>query len=362
MNVRLSMMLGLVLACAAGVAAQPATRPALPERLRPFAELAQRCARYEVLATGSDWRVIHQEGFARGSDGWRVVAPEMLQGAIMIRPGVAGPSIASLAKEDGRDVLVFDVHNHEQGLLAIGPKVSGDFAVEMVARIVSERVCDLSLVCDAVSIAPGFQFGGYDNTRNILWVGSPKDREQPEGAGNTAVDVGGGVAIERGRWHRVRMEVKGNEIIGSVDGKQLGKANLGPDYDRQKKRQPMIYTYNSTVQVDEFTVWAHAPAAHRLDPKDAWPEAFGKLTREQVVEQIGQLVDLLEDDDWVVREGAEELLREIGPMARESLERAVREGGAEQAQRANRILRDLRSGRTASPATRESTPGPKKAP
>lgn len=355
MRVRLTMILGLVLAYAAVADAQPATRPALPERLRPFAELAQRCAKYEVLAAGTDWRIIHYEGFMPGSDGWRVIAPQMPKNPIMIRPGVAQPGIASLTKADGRDVLIFDVQDYEQGLLAIGPTVSGDFAVEMVARIVSERVCDLSLFCDSVATAPGFQFGGNDNVRNMLWVEAAKGR--PDARGAVAVEVGAGTRIEQGRWHRVRMEVKGDVLFGSVDGKQLGKANLGPDYDRQKKRQPMIYTYGSAIQVDEFTVWSHAPAAKRVDPKEAWAEAFGKLTREQVGVQIGQLVDLLEDDVWSVREGAQDLLREVGEMAREPLEKAVREGSAEQAQRAKRILQALPSGSAGSPATQKPARG-----
>jgi len=331
-------------------AAAPATRPVihLPPALAEYAPLAQQCARFQELVLGATWRTIYQEDFSgRGVPTWSspTVAP-------VAQPG-PNPHLR-LTRDEGRSVLYFEAAGG-QGLLHIGPKVSGDFVVDIVAKSVSEFPCDISLFCDRIDAGPGFQFGANVNTNNKLWVGPVKPRPGADAEGPNAqkyVELPAEPLIVKNTWHRVQMEVREGQILAWVDGKLLGKAPLEDGYDPTAQRQPLVYVYSSAIQLREARIETLAPGAKKVSRDEAWAKAFGETKLDQVREKLQFLVDCLAHDDEATRNGAELLLKRTGELAVPALEQAAAGGMSEQKVRAGLLLRVLRP----RPVTQPSPP------
>jgi hypothetical protein len=263
-------------------------------------------------------------------------------------------AIAELRQFDGKPVLWFDTTNYEPGILAFGPKVRGEFALEVVATCVGPQACDLSLFCDDIRRAPGFQFGGYANTMNRLRVRDWQPRAAANAAnainGNAAnppapqmVDLDNSKLIERGRTYRVRMEVIGGKVRGLVDGELIGEGELDPTYDPARERQPVFYTWRTIAALGEATVYVRGDGKDKLPADQAWAKAFGETTRDQVDRDLSALTDLLGAARWGTREAAQDLLRRAGPLAKPALVAATESGSAEQRERAAALLGELKA-------------------
>lgn len=164
-----------LLAVLLSVTARPQeAAPELPAQLRPFAPLAGQCAAYEDLVR--QWKPVFAIGFAQTSAStWAAVAADPQA----VPPQDKRPFLAT-DKENHREVLALDVHEDfgGGGRVLIGPAVSGNYAVEMVAQGVSgfsnsegedlKAICDLSLIIGAIEQDAGFQFGANFNSRNFL--------------------------------------------------------------------------------------------------------------------------------------------------------------------------------------------------
>jgi hypothetical protein len=349
-----------IFACLLGISpfalAAPATAPAiqLPPALAEYAPLAQQCARFQELVLGATWRTIYQEDFSgRGAPTWSspTVAP-------VAQPG-ANPHLR-LTRDEGRSVLYFEAAG-EQGLLHIGPKVSGDFVVDIVAKSVSENPCDISLFCDRIDAGPGFQFGANFNTRNKLWVGPVKPQPGGDAKGPKAqkyVELPAEPLIVKNTWHRVRMEVREGQILGWVDGKLVVRAPLEVAYDRTAQRQPLVYVYASAIQLREARIETLAPGAKKVSRDEAWAKVFGETKLDQVKEKLQFLVDCLAHDDEATRNGAELLLKRAGELAVPALEQAAANGMSEQKVRAGVLLRVLRPRPVTQPAPPRAQPPP----
>jgi hypothetical protein len=332
-------------------AAQPADAQAsgthadeFDPELRPFAELVRKCERYRDLVSSSEWKPVWRESFDKEAEGrWSLRAPtaEDLQ-TNQVKAG----DVAQIRQYEGRGVLWLDVQRFESGLVAIGPKVSGDFAVEVVAASVGERQCDLSIVCDGVGRAPGYQFGGYDNTRNTLWVGDRSGEQPAEKAaqqGPRNVEIENGPTIEPGKFHRIRLEVSGGAVRGFVDGKPVGQAALAPGYDAKLRRQPLFYIYTSVAALDEATVYTPEPSPKRMTPEQAFAEAFGEFTPAQLDREMAALAEQLGAARWSTREQAQVLLRRAGRLAVRAVQEAAESGSAERRERAGALLTELKA-------------------
>jgi len=312
--------------------ADEASNP-VPEAVRPFLAVVERCEAYDRLTGNSGWRVAFETGFAAAKT--QVASPNP-------QTTVAVDRVST----DGRDVLRVTAPRG-QGMVDIDQQVSGDFAIEIVARTTSPSLCDISVLTNGWGQGPAFQFGGYNNQRNILWSDDRVNADQPF----NPVDLEKAKRIERYRWHVVRMEVVGRQLRGYVDGELLGMARLTDEYDRARPLRPILYTYSSVIEVDSLTI--ERPIERKVDDLDrAWAEVFGQTDRATVRRQLADLGDLLDSDDYDSRVAAQRLLIRAGALGHEVVLRLAEHGSAEQRWRAVEIGR--RTGAIQTPPEEEA--------
>jgi hypothetical protein len=313
MNYHRALRLAFVLLGTPGLAAGDE----MPGLLTPYVRLARQCAQYHLeIATASGALV---EEFATPTNQtWKAL------------PTSYGRPTIELRQLEGRDILAITTLTNSPALVAVGHPLIGDARFEMLAYSDSGSPCDLSIFLGPIAQSPGFQFGGYRNTRNILWA------ETGETNAWQAVDLPAKVLITPRRWHTVRLEIAGRELIGSVDGHEIGRTKLSDQYDLTQPRQPAIYCFDSTILVDRFTISRSDAALKRKD--HAWQKVFGALTPAEVNNQIGELIRLLDHENSQVRDGAQALLAQTGPLAAPALHRVSRSGSLEQRLRAREIL------------------------
>ena len=323
----------------------PRDQPAVPEPLREYVPLVEKCARYQELTTRHGWETVFHERFDPGAkQTWSVDR------------GGDGPAEdipVKLGKDEERDVLLFDCSAVGSGMLTIGPPVSGEFGVEFTGRITSENVCDLSIVMNSTSTGPGFLFGSWYNQKNVLLRGAA-----PGGWNGSRVDVPEPTPkAERNRWYTVRLEVRGGEVAGYVDGKLIGKTPLSNGHQMDAPQQAILYTFNSLLVIDELKVESYRRRKTDVDADDAWAQTFEGQTRDEVREKLDELVTMLADSEPASRRAASALLTRAGQLALPVLEDAVRSGSPEQVARAKRIWRTIGPAQiTDGAATQPATP------
>jgi hypothetical protein len=313
---------------------EPTTRASSVDRYVPklheFVRLIEDIEAANAVVREREWQEVFCDTFDDGN----------VSRARLVKPEAVGQEQEALTRKmvradriGDRRVLRFDATEVEAALLAMGPKVKGDFAVELVGSPIAERLCDLSIVCDDIGTGPSFQFGGYDNTRNLLGLGPNETDGQTEPA---RVDIAREPLLERGKWYRVRLEVLDGKVRGLVDGQLIGQAGVGNRFAPTSPRQPMLYVYNSEVLIDEFRVLSR----NRIKPATA-----PTTTRPGDLEQaLLQLAGFLDDDDFRVREQSMELLRRVGDAAVPVLRSMKAKGSPEMQQRVQELLRVLDPG------------------
>lgn len=348
----------------------PATLPMdhVPSRLHPYLRLTDQCAKYQAMMASQGWNLTFSEDFVKAREGdpvdlsqLRVVfVDDTMKPAT--RPTPHAPSTAPstqpakppltewpdpqklvhYAKDDGRTVLIFDATVLEShGLLAMGKPVHGDIFVQYTAKAIGGKICDLSIMFDGVRQGPGFQFGAYSNTRNVVWCGLTK---QPDG---TVQAIPGHVATEpaivQNQWYTIRMQIIGGTMAGWIDERPfgLGMAANANMYDRNKPMQPMIYTWNTTIAIKDIKVWQYETDLQKIDNQQAWAKAFGSTGKITVTEQLSKLIAALGDDDEMTRTAAQVLLRRSGALAVPPLREIAQAGTPEQQSRARDLLKLL---------------------
>ncbi len=221
-------------------------------------------------------------------------------------------------------VLTFDAEQCEAAFLPLGEKVKGDVALEIVCRSLGNRLNDLSILLDGLAAGPGFQFGGYNNGRNIL------RSDDVEGNWRRLTDLPTERVIVRERWHTVRLEIVRGVLRASVDGEALGTVECGEAYKPGVERQPLFYVYDSRAQLKRYTVQKpKTPTA---------PTAAEKAREAEVETKVAGLIKLLDHEEFKVRNEAQRLLSELGHRAFKQLRVAVANGTLEQRLRAREIL------------------------
>ncbi len=300
----------------------------IPEKCAPFVDSVDRCQRFESLLGSTGWKVEYHKTFKKDDklDDVAVQTPQM-QGQVV-------PPLIEKVKDEG-GVLRFNAAGYEQGLLKIGPVVSGEFAVEMKIRAIAGQLCDLSFICDGVGQSPAFQFGGYGNSRNRLAVG------EGENARSQMIESTDEPHIVQNQWYRVRLEVTKKEMIGYVDGQAIVRGKATEKYDFTKSRQPLVYVYSTSAEIADYRVERPAPNAEAADVEKAWKEAFVNKTREQVIADMTELTKLLADSDFATRQGAHDLLARAGKIAADPLKAAAKAGPLEKRERARSLLLKL---------------------
>ena len=298
----------------------------VPEAVQPFVPFVEGCARYDRLIATVRWQTTFERTFdADEKPDWTVSSAES--------QGVDG----DLVDVDGRHVLRMTV-DQGRGFVHLNAEVKGDFAVEFVGRSVSERPCDLSIVVDGTGAGPAFQFGANYNARNLIF----SDAGESSGAGRfLGAEVSRQPLIQPNVWHTVRMEVRGRRVYGFVDGKPAGELPLSESYDLAQARKPMIYAYNSIIEVDRVRLETpdEAPA---VDQAEALRAAFGaEADAAAVAARLDDLGSLLDADDFATREAAQRLLQEAGSLAHGTIRRLAADGTAEQRWRARKLAGSL---------------------
>lgn len=300
-------------ATAQDTSSAPADATETPQILVPYEPIADAAAAYHAVAVSPEgWQTAYE--FTVGGE-----VPEGVQpvNAEIRQRAVDGAGVMELTTESG-------------GFAQVGEPVSGPMIIEIEARSISERQCDLSLILGGITRGPGFQFGANWNTRNLVWTGPHTGRPAFD-----SVELPGEKRIIPNRWHTVRMVVHRDpepRIVASVDGEVQGTIPLEEDYDWSEPRQPMIYAYDSTIQVRRLVI--HQPDASdtqaEAESEDAWREHFGDRTAEQVAETAQALIDLLDHDQYAVREGAQRMLGRMRNLALPTLRDAWDQASPEQ--------------------------------
>lgn len=332
----------------------PTTQPLKPapltiDRLQPYTELSRLCKAYENQTRVDQWREVWRQTFDRKNQAKWLKPPAPEQDDKPLAQPAGTLPVMTAEKIAGRDSVVLDASGMERGYFLIGEPMSDNFAVEFVGSSLSERPCDLSIMCNADGgVAPGFQFGANRNTRNILWTVSPE----------TGVMVGNVLPVDQlivpNRWFTVRMEVRDGQATAFLDGKPLGTFPTKPEIGRLY--QPAIYIYQSKIAVDEARIEVKIPSERVIDADQVFASVFGQRTRAEVSQQITELVDLLGDGESAVREGATQLLRGMGTLTIPALQDAISNGVPEQSIRADQLLRAVYKRSTTQPAVQSSKP------
>jgi len=322
------MVLVLVMMC--GVAARGQSQPEAEAGLIPGAipgagvELIAKCERYYQSMARYTPAVSEDLRFGEGAkEGWKL--PEGSRGR------------ATLRRAEGQSVLAFRGLSGSNALLTVGSPVKGAFAVEVRAKTMSGRPCDISIFCDGVEQGLGFQFGGYMNTRNLLWTDA---KAEGQNKAYHAVDLPHERLIVPGRWHTVRLVVEHDRESGWVDGKMIGETALSAEHDAEREMSLHVYAYNNEILIDRVTVYRLTEGGGKT-AEQAWTEAFGAMSRDEVTTKLRKLGALLDDEDWATRQAAQGLLERAGELARPVAEELEKNGTWEQRWRAKQIMRTM---------------------
>jgi hypothetical protein len=298
-----------------------------PTELKPYADLVQRCAKYDSFVPAPTGGFVEEFG-AASNQSWRAL------------PTPFAPPTVENRRVGDRDVLAITALM-EQGnpnakdapaLIAVGPAVTGNVRVEMVAYSDVDKPCDLSIILGPIGQSPGFQFGGYRNTRNTLWADTGETNSW------RAIALPVQTLIQPRQWHTVRLDLVNRELIAAVDGKVLGRTRLSDQFDPRPLLQPTIYCYDTSILVDRFTVVRGAATNQAALQAQAWRNAFGDQTPADVDRVIATLIKLLDDESAKLRDGAQNLLTQMGAFAEPALRAALQNGTIEQRLRAREIL------------------------
>ncbi len=307
------------------VAETPATQPArkTPDALVPFVDLSTKCTEYDKAVRTTEWQeTFHETYDAKTSDKW--LPKDAKAEAARSQPAVTAETI------QGHESAVFDATAIQGGIVNVGGLLRGDFAVEMTCSTIGGSPCDMSLMASPTTPGPGFQFGGYMNSRNALYVLNPGDPKV------RAIDLKPEPRIVAEQWYKVRVEYRGGIVKGYVDGVLIGQAPSLPS--ATGTYQPTIYIWQTKVAVDEVKVESMAPAAKPVDPEVAFTKIFGEKTHAEVTKQIDQLVEKLDDESPMVREEAQYMLQSMGVLVIPSLKEAASSGLPEMSERAQQLL------------------------
>jgi hypothetical protein len=298
-----------------------------PAELKPYTRLAEQCGQHDSFVAATSGSLVEEFATATNQT-WKALPTQF-----------AAPKL-ELRKVDDRTVLAITSLNDvtvtpnldAPALIAVGPPIVGSVRLEMVAYSNTDNPCDLSLLLGPVAKSPGFQFGAYRNTRNILWADTGETNSWQ------AVRLPPVPLITPRRWHTVRLDIADRELIASVDGKILGRTALSDQFDLKTPLQPTIYCYDSSILVDRFTITRAASGTPAELKALAWKRTFGALTQADVDKKITELVVLLDHENSKVRDGAQTLLTKIGLFAQPALRQAIKTGTIEQRLRAKEIL------------------------
>ncbi len=190
-------------------------------------------------------------------------------------------------KDPGRKGHENDKREHVDGAMRISSDLHAvamlpydwpeDVAVQYRARATGDRVCDMSLVMFGHHSGSDFpwrdgmlyQFGAHFNQGSFFLV-----REQPH---RNWQEYDSGARIKPGKWHTVRVELLGGVAKAWVDGKLRNTREISPhDMESFFGQKIGVYTFQSTVQFDDFRVYVRGasdpsklppmPEAKQLEP------------------------------------------------------------------------------------------------
>lgn len=290
---------------------------AAPDPLAPYREFVGKFQQQDKPA-GLVWETVF-EAKPGGKQFWQAPTNQVE----IVRDAETHAVSTKTEKLKDETVLTFDGVGCEAALLPVGPKVKDNVAIEIVCRSTGNRLNDLSLLLGGLD-GPGFQFGGYNNSRNLLRA------DDEEGNWKRVEELPAEPLLERDRWYTVRLELVGRHLRGFVDGKKLGEVELQNPALLQTERQPVFYIYDSLAQVRRYTV---------QKPKTAVPANAADAARQAEIEaKVAGLIALLDHQEYKVRNGAQELLKTLGHHARIQLRAVLDKGTTEQQLRARELL------------------------
>lgn len=299
----------------------PAADEDVPEALEPFRSFVKQCKQWHHRDRDLAWKTTYVEKFDQGPEHWRKASR------------YARPQVTNGTKE-----LLITPPYGSTAFVPIGPKINGQFAIELVGRAVGEKAVPLSIMLGTErGEGPGFQFATRRNGQHLLWTDTVEYQDGdfgPKSFGNEP-------KLVINQTYRVRLEVRKNEVAGYVDGKLFGKAALSADYDWDKLRQPTAMTVVSPIVISSYRIEKFVPTQGPKQKKtdaEAWQTIFGEKTETQIEAEAAELVQMLDADDWAVREAAGPLIRDVGYFARPALERGIESGPPELKWRAEKLL------------------------
>ena len=319
----------------------PATRPAtLPaanslHALDAYEPLVRTCERFETAVRRVGWRDVYFEDFD----------PDAPVTWSMAEPAGMLAQLTKRVTEEKTTELAVDLTGRERGQIQLGGPIRGEFAVEYRAKFVSKRMSDMSIVCRGINRAPQFSFGGWENTRNVLFVA-------PDAPGlDVQTELDPKENIHPNQWQRVRLEVAGGFMTGYIDDRQVGRVPWGKMYKPGLQSRICMYFFASDVRVD----WARIQRPGNPAPADAdrlWRGVAGDLSRDDATRLLGGLCDALYARDPDVRDAATHLLARCGRAAEPALRVALHNGRPEAQERAAGLIKRIDDGAAALDASK----------
>ena len=302
-------------------AACPSQAGSVEQVNQRFGDLVARCAQYGERLKGVQWKSHDKAVWEGEGKTWSPVNTHKDR--------------ISTVQVDGQAELHVGMNGGWRGTIDSGLTVSGQCVIELEGRITTERICDLSIALDMPG-GPGFDFGSCYNEHNVILV----ERQSDHGMYRQEMVVSDARQIVRNRWHTVRLEITDKAMIASVDGYALGQTALDEKYDFEKQRRVLFYTIAGDMEVRRLEVWSQRiPADQNVEHVPAnWKKSFGDMTEAQVQSELRAMVDMLDHNEFAVRERVQAMLTQVGPMAEPMLRQAMGSGSTEQRWRATLIV------------------------
>jgi len=114
----------------------------LPDAVKPFVKLAEQCRMWHARDRNMSWEVIHKQDFAQDPERWPKAS-----------------RYARIEKTDDKHELIVKAPTGATAFVPVGPKVAGEFAIEIIGRAIGDKQVPLSIMLgNDRGLGPGFQF------------------------------------------------------------------------------------------------------------------------------------------------------------------------------------------------------------
>ena len=290
-----------------------------------FGPLVKQCQQYALLTGEEVWLTKRLTRWQGPDKQWKLDQPDH--------------ALAEVVEVDGDPMIRLTIDEKFERGIDTGLTVQGRFGIEVEFRSTSEKPSNLSIVLDDLEGGPYFTYGMRSATSGYHRLRYRSDSGHSTGSTYSSSSR----KVIKDHWYTNQMTMANSRLSAVVDGRRLMQSSEMNNYDVQKQRRVLICGSEGQIEIRSVKVRMLKPKREvdQAQKDAAWLKVFGEQTLEQINSRLLQLADQLEHTHFAVRERAQSMLKESGPLARPLIEKLTKTGSAEQRWRAKMILKDV---------------------